>query len=175
MFVLRGSDMFGNENDHKKYNPKELDPNVYVLKAKNYFPDDITRQALFTAMLASQNTYSPYSKFPVGAAVVTDKGIIYHGCNVENASYGITLCAERNAITTMIAECGPKAKIHEVVIYTPTELPSAPCGACRQVIREFAFDLDNCVVVSYAIDPKTKPIIMTVNEMLPESFGPENL
>jgi len=165
--------MFGNENDHKKYNPKEIDPNAYVHLARIEYK--LTQRALFAAMLASQNTYSPYSKFPVGAAVVTDIGIVYRGCNVENASYGITLCAERNAITTMIAECGPKAKIHSVVIYTPTELPSAPCGACRQVIREFAKDLNGTMVFSFAIDPKTPPLCKSVNQLLPDSFGPENL
>lgn len=167
--------MNGNENDYKKHNPQELDPHTFASKAKDFIPDEHTRILLIQAMLASQNSYSPYSKFPVGAAVVTENGLVYHGCNIENASYGITLCAERNAITTMIAEMGPTAKIHEVVIYTPTIKPSAPCGACRQVIREFAFSLDNCVVRSFAIDPATPPLVKTINQLLPESFGPESL
>jgi cytidine deaminase len=149
----------------------EIDPNAYIeqlFQTEN--PDELTQEAIIAAMLTSKNTYSPYSKFPVGAAVVTEQEIVFSGCNVENASYGITLCAERNAITTMIATLGPNAKINEVIIYTPTIAPSAPCGACRQVIREFAVSLDNTVVRSYAINPHTKPIVLTINQLLPESL-----
>ncbi len=90
------------------------------------------------AMQTSRYAYAPYSKFPVGAAVLTGDRDIYSGCNVENISYGLSICAERNAIFQAITH-GAK-KIVYVVIYTPTENPTPPCGACRQVINEFADD-----------------------------------
>src|SRR5574344_2755464 len=84
---------------------------------------------------ASQNSYSPYSHFPVGACVLMESGKTYKGCNVENASYGATICAERNAITTAIAN-GEK-KISAIAIYGQKMKNCAPCGPCRQVISEF--------------------------------------
>ena len=91
------------------------------------------------AMSASKNSYSPYSKFPVGAAVLTSDGRVYTGCNVENRSYGLTNCAERTAVFTAIAE-GSK-KITAVAIAAPkAEYPVGPCGACRQVLTEFGDD-----------------------------------
>ena len=89
------------------------------------------------ARLAAANAYAPYSKFRVGAAILTASGKIHAGCNVENASYGLTNCAERTAIFGAVAAGGPKLKLACVVVYTPTSKPTAPCGACRQVIYEF--------------------------------------
>lgn len=152
---------------------KILDPDTYMQRVP--IEGDYIREALFHAMYASQKAYAPYSKFVVGAAVVTSRGTIFSGCNVENASYGITICAERNAISTMIAHLGPAATISKVVIYTPTVNPSAPCGACRQVIREFAFNLSPTMVYSFAVDPNTPPLMRTIDQLLPNSFGPENL
>lgn len=126
------------------------------------------------AILAAQLAYCPYSKFPVGAAVITNTGQIIGGCNVENAAYGSTICAERNAITTMIAQGGPGTKIQEVTIWCPTPEPVPPCGACRQVIREFAESLD-IRIWSYCKDPAAKPLGLRLDELLPFSFGPENL
>lgn len=151
----------------------ELDPNEYVVAAgrKGYLALPQTVDTLIKAMIASKNSYSPYSKFPVGAAVVTKQGLIFSGCNVENASYGITLCAERAAIANMVTTLGPKAKIRSVIIYTPTLEPSAPCGACRQVIREFAEDLFNTKVISFSASPYVKPMSLTVDQLLPYSFN----
>jgi cytidine deaminase len=84
---------------------------------------------------ASLRASAPYSKFPVGAAVLTDTGEIFSACNVENASYGLTVCAERNAVFRAVAN--GHRDIRAVVVFTPTDKPTAPCGACRQVINEF--------------------------------------
>lgn len=84
------------------------------------------------------NSYSPYSRFSVGAAVLTDTGEIVAGCNVENASLGLTVCAERNAIFAAVAR-GAR-RVRALLIYTPTAKSTPPCGSCRQVLREFAED-----------------------------------
>ena len=121
------------------------------------------------AKVASEKAYCPYSNFFVGAAINTDKGI-FVGCNVENASYGLTNCAERTAIFAAIA-AGAK-KIKALVIYTPTEKATAPCGACRQVIREFAEGYATFPIWCVA---KNEILKTTLAKLLPHSFGPENL
>ena len=87
------------------------------------------------AMTCCANSWSPYSRFPVGAAVLTRHGTVAAGCNVENASSGLAICAERNAIFRAVAD-GAGA-IDALVVYTPTAVPVTPCGACRQVLAEF--------------------------------------
>ena len=94
--------------------------------------DDLSEEAEKVASRA----YAPYSQFPVGCALLTHSGNVYTGCNVENASYGLTICAERSAIAKAVAAEG-QVVIDKVVIYTPTKEPVTPCGACRQVINEF--------------------------------------
>ena len=84
---------------------------------------------------ASENAYVPYSKFPVGACVLTDSGKVYTGCNFENSSFGLTICAERNTVGTAIAD-GEK-KVRAVAIFSPKMDNCTPCGACRQVLNEF--------------------------------------
>lgn len=81
--------------------------------------------------------YAPYSKFRVGAAVLTAAGNVFTGCNVENASYGLTNCAERTAIFSAVAAEGDKMRIRAVAVVNAQDVPCAPCGACRQVIYEF--------------------------------------
>jgi cytidine deaminase len=81
--------------------------------------------------------YAPYSKFHVGCAVLTQAGNIYTGCNVENASYGITICAERSAISAAVGAEGPAMKLRAVAVLNGQAVPCSPCGACRQVIYEF--------------------------------------
>ena len=90
------------------------------------------------ARAACAQAHCPYSRFPVGAAVLTADGSIASGCNVENASFGLTSCAERNAIFRAIADGA--TSIVALMLYTPTAQPAAPCGACRQVIMEFGRD-----------------------------------
>lgn len=93
-------------------------------------------ELLEKAKQASENAYAPYSKFKVGACVLTENNKIYTGCNFENSSFGLTICAERNAIGSAIAD--GERKLTAVAIYSPNEKHCYPCGACRQVMTEFA-------------------------------------
>ena len=96
------------------------------------------RQQLIDAARAMlDRAYAPYSKFHVGAAILTEAGNVYTGCNVENASYGVTNCAERTAIFSAVAAEGPTMKLRAVVVLNSATIPCSPCGACRQVIYEF--------------------------------------
>src|SRR3954469_4154505 len=121
-----------------------------------------------TARAAARASYSPYSKFRVGTAVLAGSGRIYSGCNVENASYGLCNCAERTAIFT--AASAGERRVTAVVVYTPTPTPTMPCGACRQVINEFG---PRAVVIS--VCNSAKRIETTLPALLSEAFGPENL
>jgi cytidine deaminase len=95
-------------------------------------------QLVQAAQAVASNAYAPYSHFPVGAAVLTEAGQVFVGCNVENASYGLTICAERAAIFAAIAQEGGKnCRIRAIAIAHLNSLPLSPCGACRQVIAEF--------------------------------------
>lgn len=89
------------------------------------------------ARAAMKNAYAPYSKFQVGAAVLLADGRIFTGCNVENASYGLTICAERNAIFAAVAASAKRPAIVAVAVVNRRGVPCSPCGACRQVIAEF--------------------------------------
>ena len=91
---------------------------------------------LEAAQKVKENAYAPYSHFHVGAALITDTGKIYSGCNVENTSYGLTICAERNAIFRMIAD--GERRVAEILVIGDTEEFLPPCGACRQVMTEFS-------------------------------------
>ena len=125
--------------------------------------------ALITqAQAAYRQAYVPYSHYPVGSAVLFSSGKIYSGCNVENASYGLTVCAERNAIFQAIAQ--GERELRGIAIAVPTETFPSPCGACRQVIREFAVD---CPVVLINGSGQTK--VTSLKTLLPDSFGPEFL
>ena len=119
--------------------------------------------------LLLEKAYVPYSKFPVAALLIDNNGKKHKGVNVENASFGLTLCAERNAITTAVTENMKKIKVLVVTGKTPE--PISPCGACRQVIREFS---DNDTVIILANKDK-KYKITSLEELLPYSFGPEDL
>ena len=120
------------------------------------------------AKAASEASYSPYSRFAVGASILTGNNQIFSGCNVENAAYGLANCAERTAIFSAVAQ-GEK-QLKAVVIYTPTDQPASPCGACRQVINEFGVD---CVVVSCCDSDAV--LVMKADDYLPHGFGPGNL
>lgn len=125
-------------------------------------------ELIAAAKAASTRAYSPYSRFRVGAAILTAEGTIYGGCNVENASYGLTICAERNAVFRAVTQ-GPLS-IRAVVVYTPTPRPTAPCGACRQVINEFG---PAARVICVCDGPDR--LDTTMGALLPDAFGPFNL
>jgi cytidine deaminase len=122
------------------------------------------------ARLVSSRAYCPYSRFRVGAAVLTGRGEIFAGCNVENASYGLTMCAERSAIFQAIAQSEVPLAIRAIVVFTPTNQPTAPCGACRQVINEFGPDAE---VISVCDGPAR--LWTTLGDILPQAFGPHDL
>jgi cytidine deaminase len=115
---------------------------------------------------AQQQAYAPYSKFKVGAAVKMD-GAVFEGCNVENASYPLSVCAERNAVAAAV---GAGARhLEEVWVCTDASPPSSPCGGCRQVLREFCKDPAQVKVI--AINPAGERREWTVAELLPDSFN----
>jgi cytidine deaminase len=120
------------------------------------------------ARTAAARAYAPYSKFRVGAAVLTESGHIYAGCNVENAAYGLCNCAERTAIFSAVAAGERKFKC--VVVYTPTKTATAPCGACRQVIYEFG---PRIRVHSFCNG--LDRIDGSIRSLLPAAFGPDDL
>lgn len=115
------------------------------------------------AEAARLHAYAPYSGFRVGAALETSSGTIVMGCNVENASYGLTLCAERNALTAAVA--AGHASFRRLALVSDAAQPISPCGACRQVLHEFAPDM---VVESWAGDQVLR---WTVAELMPAAFG----
>ena len=117
------------------------------------------------AMEASKNAYVPYSNFPVGACVLTENGKIYTGCNFENASYGLTICAERNAIGSAIAD--NERKIKAIAIYSPNMENCYPCGACRQVLFEFKSQ-DGVVIILKNGDELA---LHKIEDLLPGGFS----
>jgi cytidine deaminase len=119
------------------------------------------------AEVARSRAYAPYSGFRVGAALETSAGTIVAGCNVENASYGLTICAERSALAAAVA-AGHTA-FRRLALVSDAEVPISPCGTCRQVLHEFGSDL---VVESYAGDRVSR---WTVAELLPAAFGRDHL
>ncbi len=130
---------------------------------------DILNSLLSAATKAQKNSYSPYSNYPVGSAVLSSNGNIYAGCNVETANYDGT-CAEAGSIASMVAN-GDQL-ISDIVVIGPNDHLCTPCGRCRQRIREFSDQ--NTKVHIYAPNG-TKLKEYTVTELLPDSFGPENL
>jgi cytidine deaminase len=111
-----------------------------------------------------KNAYAPFSHFKVGAAILTSKGDVFLGCNVENSSYGMTNCAERTAIFSAVADKGPKLEILAVAVTNAQGVPCSPCGACRQVIYEFGPE----AVVFYK--GKKGWIESPITDLLPEGF-----
>jgi cytidine deaminase len=131
---------------------------------------DINWPALQSAaQQAAAQAYAPYSKFPVGVAVLADSGKIYTGCNVENASYGGTVCAERNAIGAAIV--AGERKFNALLVYTPQAMLTPPCGICRQVIAEF-FSPDAPVASCNHLQQQQQ---WTLGELLPAAFTPTYL
>lgn len=126
--------------------------------------------ALFAAARAAQaRAYAPYSRFSVGAALLSDDGAVHAGCNVENAAYPSGSCAEQGAISAMVA--GGGRAIRAILVIGDGPEPVTPCGACRQRIREFAAP-GALVVIADAAGIRAR---FTLEELLPVSFGPANL
>ncbi|WP_371187513.1 cytidine deaminase [Thalassotalea maritima] len=134
----------------------------------NQLPKQFT-QLVAAAKQAYDNAYAPYSNFQVGAAALTKNGNVVSGCNVENASYGLTICAERNCLGQAIAN--GEQQFAYIVIYTEMNKLTPPCGACRQVIAEF---LDSDANV-YATNHLGDVVAWSVKTMLPDAFTPKDL
>jgi cytidine deaminase len=124
----------------------------------------VRERLLRSARHAMKNAYAPFSKFRVGAAILTSKDQIFAGCNVENSSYGMTNCAERTAIFSAVAKDGPKLEIRAVAVVNDHGVPCSPCGACRQVIYEFGPD----AIIFYEGENGPKQSLIT--DLLPEGF-----
>jgi cytidine deaminase len=120
------------------------------------------------AAKALENSYAPYSRFRVGAALLTEDGQVFTGCNVENASYGLSNCAERTAVFKAVSN--GKKSFRAIAIVSDRMNPVYPCGACRQVLMEF-----NPRIKIVLRSKKGRPLVRSLRSILPYSFGPENL
>jgi cytidine deaminase len=127
----------------------------------------LTDTLVDAARAAQQRAYAPYSRFRVGCALEAEDGRVFVGCNVENASYGLTICAERAAVCAAVA--AGAQRFRRVVVVSDAEPPAAPCGACRQVLSEFGPDLR-----VDAVGP-AGAVTWTIAELLPAAFGKEQL
>ena len=127
----------------------------------------MTDSLVDAARAVQQQAYAPYSHFRVGAAIEADDGGVFVGCNVENASYGLTICAERAAVAAAVS-AGVR-RIRRAVVVTDSDPPAAPCGACRQVLSEFGPDM-----TVDAIGP-ARSSRWSLRDLLPAAFGPEQL
>ena len=126
------------------------------------------KKLLQIAIAAAKKAYAPYSNFLVGAAILLNNGEIIKGCNIENASYGLTNCAERTALFTAYAEGYSKIDIVKIAVVANTQSPASPCGACRQVLLELV--KNNCPILlsNFSLQPIQKT---TPQEMLPFGFS----
>jgi cytidine deaminase len=122
------------------------------------------------ALAVQQRAHAPYSHYLVGAALQVASGRVFAGCNVENASYGLSLCAERSAIVQMIAE-GERDPV-ALVVATLGPVVGTPCGACRQTLAEFAQDLPIRLIVAGGATPARTT---SLEALLPDAFRPESL
>ena len=118
------------------------------------------------AILGRKRSYSPYSKFKVGAAILLKNGSFIHGCNIENVSYGLSNCAERTALFRMVSEGYSKEDVVAMAIVADTTLPVSPCGACRQVMAELLKKETKVILANMKKEYK----MTTVEELLPYSF-----
>lgn len=140
------------------------------MRKKNTLSPADLKKLFKVAADVRKKAHAPYSGFQIGAALVTADGKIHSGCNVENASYGGTVCAERVAIFKAVSE-GLKTPIREICVVSPATTPWPPCGFCRQVLAEFA---DGETLIHLA---NLKGIVRTMKfgELFPESFNPKFL
>lgn len=136
---------------------------------KTTLSEDQIRTLVQAAIKVKEHAYAPYSKFPVGAAVLSSNGQIYCGCNVENAAYPVGSCAEASAISAMVS--AGQLQIEAIAVVGNGPELCTPCGACRQRIREFAI----ATTPIYVADDTAAYQRFTLEELLPQSFGPDNL
>lgn len=137
--------------------------------ASNIIDGDFTPDSLMALAERAQSlAYAPYSNYAVGAALVTTSGEVFLGCNVESASYGLTVCAERTAVFKAISE--GHHDFQALAVASPSRGGTGPCGACRQVLREFVADLP-----IYVRDAQLGIVELSLEELLPRGFGPQNL
>jgi cytidine deaminase len=127
----------------------------------------VTDSLIAAARAAQARAYAPYSNFRVGAALEATDGTVFLGCNVENASYGLTICAERAAVCAAVS-AGAR-RFRRAVVVSNVDPPAAPCGACRQVLAEFGLDLP-----IEGVGTK-RTVSWRLSELLPAAFGPEQL
>lgn len=130
-----------------------------------------SRRLFDAAVDVRERSHTPYSHYPVGAALRTTTGEVFAGCNVENAAYPEGTCAEAGAIASMVASRGGDTVIAEIVTVTAGDTPGTPCGGCRQKIREFA----SAATLIRACTLSGAQLVMSIDELLPASFGPERL
>ena len=136
------------------------------------------KELINEALKAREKAYAPYSHHLVGAALECEDGTIIHGCNIENAAFGPTVCAERTAIFKAVSE-GVKSFKRIAIVGGMEDAVSlelcAPCGVCRQVMREFCDPKEFQIVLAKVDGQEIEPRVFTLEELLPLSFGPENL
>jgi cytidine deaminase len=126
------------------------------------------KELIKLALEARKKAYTPYSKFKVGAAILTKTGKIFTGCNIESASYTPTICAERTALAKCVSE--GHTDIEKIAVVGSLEKISYPCGVCRQFLREFGSDI--LIISATSEDNYTE---YKLSELLPNSFGPDDL
>ena len=129
----------------------------------------VTQELIQAALRAAELSYSPYSRFRVGAALQLTGGEIVTGTNVENVSYGLTICAERSALVRAVAQFGPQIRIAAVAVINLNDAPSPPCGACRQVLAEF-MDGDAAVCFPAGAVGAVEVVTLPIRELLPHGF-----
>jgi cytidine deaminase len=131
---------------------------------------EIQDQLLTRARAAAEHAYVPYSEFPVGAAALASDGSIHTGCNIENASYGLTICAERTTVSSAIS--AGHRQIVAVAVSAPKVAGTTPCGACRQFLNEFRPGDSDVVII---LDDRDSGESVWLNQLLPQAFGPRSL
>ena len=127
------------------------------------------QQLTEAALAAAEHSHSPYSGFRVGSALLLSNGATVTGTNIENVSYGLTICAERAALATAVTQFGPQIRIRAVAVVNLNDAPSPPCGACRQVLAEF-MDADGLVSFPAGAAGTVEAVTLPIRELLPYGF-----
>jgi cytidine deaminase len=129
----------------------------------------VMHELINAALTAAENAYAPYSGFRVGSALLLSNGETVTGANVENVSYGLTICAERSALVRAVAQFGPQIRVAAVAVVNLNDAPSPPCGACRQVLAEF-MDADAPVSFPAGAAGAVRSVTLPIRELLPYGF-----